>query len=111
MGAFSEPSEAPEQRFWQNKLDISLKKLSRNQIEETKNGGKFEFQTLTAIFGRKMASYQKMFFLTEVRIDILHILEIFHFLGSFWVRDLKWPLGATPYLSTNPAKTFHSTDR
>jgi len=29
-----------------------------------KKGGKFEFQTLTAIFGRKMASYQKMFFLT-----------------------------------------------
>ena len=55
MGAFSEPSEAPEQRFWQNKLDISLKKLSRNQIEETKNGGKFEFQTFTAIFGRKLA--------------------------------------------------------
>ena len=54
MGAFSEPSEAPEQRFWQNKLDISLKKLSRNQIEETKNGGKFEFQTFIAIFGRKL---------------------------------------------------------
>ena len=38
-------------------------------------------------------------FLTWVRNDILHLLETFHFLGQFLVRDQKWPLGATPYSS------------
>ena len=46
MGAFSEPSEAPEQRFWQKTLIFLLYRAIPEQIKETKNGGKFKYHEL-----------------------------------------------------------------
>ena len=57
--------------------------------------GNLNVQTLTAIFGRKMASKPEMLFLTTVQIDILQLLDtFFEKLTFFGMRDQKRPLGA-----------------